>query len=359
VSANEEELALLRDAARHWATHEAPASPEHRRDPAAAARRWRSMVEMGWPGVAVPEAAGGAGMGFVGMGVLLHELGRELVDAPLLASGLVGAQALAGQPQQADLLARVAAGTATLAVALNERAHHAPEVIETTAEPAAGGWRLHGIKRYVLNAAEADRLVVSARAGDGVALFVIDRARCGIEPLDTIDGRSCAHVVLDGVDVPPAGRLHGGAEAVQALDTWARLGMAAELLGAAERMLEITVDYLKTREQFGRRIGSFQALQHRAAQMYVAQEIARAAVEEAWAAADRGDAGLARMVLVAKQVAGDAAHLISKEIVQMHGGIGMTSEHVAGRYLKWTRCSEQHHGTGAWLARRYAELAGF
>jgi len=191
-----------------------------------------------------------------------------------------------------------------------------------------------------------------------LALFLVPRDAAHVTPLDTIDGRDIAHVSIDA-DIGADALISGGAALVAKLLDLARLGVAAEMLGAAERALEITVSYLRTREQFGRPIGSFQALQHRAALMHIDLQLARACVAEGWRAAEDERGDLAAAAALAKFMAGEAVHRISSETVQMHGGLGMTAEHVAGRYLKWARVSERLYGDSRFLADRYATAAGF
>lgn len=349
-------LVMLRDTAREWVVGEHPAQPEHDVDRSGARARWRTMAELGWTGLSVPEDHGGLGLGLQAHGVIAEALGRELVATPLMSTGLLAVEALKGQRAADALLSGVVAGDLVFAAAFDEGPRHGSP-LNATAQPSAGGWRLKAHKRYVLDGADADWFLVSAR-WDRPELFLVARAQCQIEVLDTIDGRSMAHVSVEA-DVPGDARLEGGEALIERLGDLARLFLAAEMVGAGHRIFEITLDYLKKREQFGRPIGSFQALQHRAAQILIDLELARAALDHALAVADEGREDLAGVSALAKYMAGEALHRATSEAVQMHGGIGMTAEHVAGRYLKWARVSEALFGSGAWLASYYADANGY
>lgn len=344
-------LEMLRGGARDWVSGEHPLTLDHEAARAGNRGRWRAMAELGWAGMTARQAQGGLGLGMAAYCAVAEELGRELAVSPILSSGLLAPALLEDRP---DLVEAIIAGEAIVALALEEGAHHdAP--VHATAAPVEGGWRVLAAKRYVLDAPDADWFLVTARVGTEQALFLVPRDGVTVQPLDMIDGRSIGHVAVDGV----AQRLDvDAARLALALDR-GRLGLAAEMLGAASRAFEIILDYLKTREQFGRLIGSFQALQHRAGQMLVDLELARACVGHGCALADAQDAGFAEVAGLAKYMAGEALHRISNEMVQMHGGIGMTAEHPAGRYLRWARVSEMLLGDATWLARRHADLNGY
>lgn len=347
---DQEMLDLVRGAARKWAVNEHPVEPDHHTARAGARARWLAMAKLGWAGIAVDEANGGLGLGVSGLAVLAEELGRELVPTPLISSGLLAPQVLASRP---ELLAQVIAGTASIAVVLEAAAPPARHAI--AAERVDAGWHISGQARFVLDGADADWLIVAA--GAPAELFLIPRGQCAIVALDTVDGRSMAHVMFD-VRVAAEALLCAGEGVTERLGDLARIGVAAEILGAAARGLEIIVDYLRTRRQFGSPIGTFQALQHRAAEMLIAVELARASVEQAGRAADGGE-DIRAVAAQSKYMANRAIHLVGSEIVQMHGGMGMTAEHVAGRYLKWARASEQLFGNASDLARRYADACRF
>ena len=354
-----EDVELLRTSAREWVSAEYPAKPDHHGLEGETSSRWAEMSALGWCGTAISENAGGLGLGMTAIGVLAEELGRELVTSPLISSGLVAGEALRAQPAGATaaLLGAIASGGTLVALAFDEGAHHDGRASTATAQRHGDGWHLTARKRFVVDGTAADWFVCTAQT-DELALFLVPRDASQVTPLDTIDGRDVAHVSIDA-DLGDGALLAGGAPLVSRLSDLARLGVAAEMIGAAERALEITLSYLRTREQFGRPIGSFQGLQHRAALMHIDLQLARACVANGWRVAEDEAGNLAAAASLAKFMAGEAIHRISSEIVQMHGGIGMTAEHVAGRYLKWARVSEKLYGDSRFLADRYATATGF
>lgn len=359
MTVSADDLQMLEDTARLWVRENAPARAGLGRDPALGPAQWRAAAEMGWAAAAVPEEAGGAGFGFTGLGALLGEIGREIADMPLLANGIAAALVArhGSEKARAGILPGLLGGQLRAALAIGEGAHHG-SALATTARQQDGGWVLEGRKSWVAGGADADVLLVAAQ-GDRPMLFLADGKAVKAEAIDSVDGRAFAHVLLDGVTVAEDALLVGNGDLVAHATGLARIGLAAEMVGAGERALEIIVDYLKTREQFGRKIGSFQALQHRAALMLVDLELARSCVQAALAAADEEREDLEELAILAKYMAGEAIHLISTEMVQMHGGIGMTAEHVAGNYIKWARVSEALLGGNALLAERYATIRGY
>lgn len=354
-----DDLRMLVDTARDWVAENAPLQAGLRRDPALATSQWKGVAEMGWAAAAVPEALGGADFGFTGLGALLGAIGRELADIPLLSTGIFAAMVArhGSASMHQTLLPALLGGEKLGALALGEGAHHA-STTTTTAERTGDGWKLTGRKSWVHAGATADVLLVSAQ-GEAPMLFVVDAKLVQREGISSVDGRSFAHIILDNVSVPEDALLSDVPATVNHVVNLARAGLAAEMVGACEKSIEITVDYLKTREQFGRQIGTFQALQHRSAQMLVDLELARSCVEAALVAADADGPELEELATLAKYMAGAAIHLASSEMVQLHGGIGMTSEHVAGNYLKWARVSEALFGGQALLADQYATIRGF
>ena len=361
-----EEQALLRDMAADWVRDRAPVTAFRHvaeggggHDPAL----YAEMAGMGWCGVLVPEAHGGADFGHLGLGLILEQLGRTLVVSPLLSTALGGADAvrLGGDDAlQAAWLPRIADGSAIVALALDEGGRHDPARIAATATANGDGWRLDGVKTPVIDGMAADLLLVAARDGDGLALFALDPATPGVTrtPLHRIDGRAAAVVRLDGVTVAADARLSGDDLVDRVLDR-ARAGLAAEMLGSAAQAFDTTLDYLRTRVQFGQLIGSFQALQHRAVAMHAELTITRSAVEAALAAIDAGSADVPLLVSLAKALAGDTLKLVAREMVQMHGGIGMTEEHDAGLYLKRAAAADATWGDAAFHRERYARLTGY
>jgi alkylation response protein AidB-like acyl-CoA dehydrogenase len=377
MAALTEEQALIREQAKTWARDEAPVAKfremrdsgnEHGFDKAT----WASIGEMGWAGVVVPEAYGGVDMGYLTLGVVLEELGRQLTASPLLASGLVGATALvvAGNDEQKSTwLPKIADGTAIVTLALEEGPRHAPSQTALTAEKTGDRYTLTGQKAHVLEGLSADAFVVAARtsgapgAAGGISLFVLEANAKGVnrQRLVTADSRGYANVTFEAVEVPASALLGEVDQAEAALDAIldrARAGLAAEMLGTASQSFDMTLDYLKNRVQFGQVIGGFQALGHRAAGLYTEMEMARSCVEAALAGIDAGAEDIAQLCSLAKCKAGDFLHHVSNELIQIHGGIGMTDEFDAGLYLKRARALETTFGNQAFHRDRYATLAG-
>lgn len=348
------ELTELREAARTWFVVECPPLVDHLVARAAIPSQWQAMCTMGWSGAIQPERAGGSGMGLSAMSVLLEESGRNLLTVPLLDCGLLAPVALANA--DGALASRIAKGEVIAALAHAEGAH-ASNALRTSARRSDTGWHVTGEKRFVVTGALADVLLVTAILPEGEpGLFRVDRGSFSMRPLNTVDGRAMADVTVDA-HVPDSALIASGNACLRIVDL-ARLGVASELLGAARSGLALTVDYLKTRVQFGRPIGSFQALQHRAAQMLVEIELSAAATSAAWQVAEAGGE-LVGPVALARHMTGETAALVAREGIQMHGGIGMTAEHLAGRYLKWVEVSRKLYGSDAWLVDRWADAAGF
>lgn len=334
---------------------------------------WTEMAEMGWTGILVPEQFGGSDFGYRSAALVLEELGRTLAASPLLSSALVATSALrlgGTEAQQARWLRGIADGSVIGTLALEEGPHHAPEKTALTASATGKGWALSGIKRPVQDGMIATLAIVAARTSgqsgdrDGITLFLVDSAAAGLtrEPLNQIDARLPAVYRFDGMSVGAEAILGGvdqGADLLDAIRDRAAVGIATEMLGSATQAFETTLDYLKTRVQFGAVIGSFQALQHRAAEMFGELQLARSAVEAALDAIDAQHPGLPALASLAKATMGEVLHEISQQMVQLHGGIGMTHEHDAGLYLKRARVAEQCYGSTAWHRERWARLNGY
>ena len=305
---------------------------------------WASFTEMGLPGVMVPEAHGGLGMGNAEAGIVLEEIGRNLTPSPFLSTsvGAVAALSKAGGTQAARWLPAIAAGEAIAALAIDEGAKHRPERIATTATRSGNGFRLDGKKSFVLHGHVADLMLVAATSDDGVTLFAVPKDSAGLsaDPRRLVDSSLASHVTLDGVMVDAdavVGEVGQGQAVLDALLAATRTGSSAELIGVGQGAMDMTIDYLKQRKQFGKLIGEFQALQHRAAHLYGEMEVARATVMKAQQLLDEDNAGAPLMVSVAKAKASRACNLAVREGVQMHGGIGMTDEYDIGLYMKRDR----------------------
>jgi len=373
-----EEQELLRHTAREFVAGKSPLKRARAlRDDATGFSRelWREMAQLGWAGIVLPETYGGAGMGYGELMVVAEELGRALAPEPLLSTVLLGANALllgGTEAQRAAHLPAVASGDRLLALA-----HQDPGTrydlrhVTLRGERRGAGWRLVGEKRQVLDGQAADVFVVAARTAggerdaDGITLFLVLRDARGVavERQWRVDGRGAALVRLDGVEVGTdaivGGEGRGGALLQRVVDR-AMIGLTAEMLGGMTATFEMTLDYLKTRKQFGVPIGSFQALKHRAARLFVETELARSVVMAAHQAVDAGDeAQIARLASVAKARCSDAYVLVGNEGVQLHGGIGMTDEHDVGLFLKRARAAEITFGDAAFHRDRIARLDGY
>jgi alkylation response protein AidB-like acyl-CoA dehydrogenase len=349
---------MLKETARDFFREQAPAArlrkirdeKKNGRDP----ELWREMCALGFAGVIVPEEFGGAGLGYVALGAVLEEAGRTLVASPLHSSALVGASALmlAGtEAQKGEWLPKIASGEAIATLAVDEGAHHAP----LHSKLKASGGKISGEKRYVADGHIADLFIVTGQEG---ALYLVKGDAKGLSrrELVTADSRGAADIRFEAA---PAEPMNGDAEMIDAILDCARIGLAAEMVGQASEAFEITGEYLKTRRQFGQPIGGFQALQHRAAKLFTELELTRSCVLAALDALDRESGDVAEYASLAKARAGETLHQATNEMVQLHGGIGMTDEHDAGLYLKRARVVEALYGGASFHRDRYARLLGF
>jgi alkylation response protein AidB-like acyl-CoA dehydrogenase len=335
---------------------------------------WKDIAALGWLGIPFAEADGGLGLGLKELGLVLEELGKGLMPEPILSSVLLGGTAIArggSAAQRAEILPALIGGERLLTLAWQEARSRADATrVATRAARAGDGWRLSGEKHLVADGHVADQLVVSARTAggeherDGITLFLVDRQAKGVTVVRqaTLDGRNAAIVRLDGVTVTPQaaiGTVDGGAALLADVLDRATAGLCAEMLGGMEAVFAMTLEYLKTRQQFGVPIGSFQALKHRAANLFTEIELARSAALAAAMALDEGVPQAAQFVSVAKARCADTFMLAANEGVQMHGGIGMTDEHDVGFYLKRARVAEITFGDAAYHRERFAALQGY
>ncbi len=333
---------------------------------------WKQFAELGFTGILVGEADGGLGMGHVEAGIVLEEIGRNLTPSPFLTSSVMAATALGAA--SADLKGRwlpgLLSGDSVFAVAVDEGAKHRPERIKTRAERAGNGFKLNGSKAFVVHGGSADMLVVAARSAGsddddaGITLFAVPKNATGLsqDKVRLVDSSMATHVKLDNVMLDAdavIGEVDGGREVLNRMLQAGRVGAAAESVGVAAGAFDMTTTYLKQRKQFGKLIGEFQALQHRAAHLYSEVEIARAATIKAQQLLDAGSDKADLMVSVAKAKAGKAASLAVKEGVQMHGGIGMTDEYDIGLYMKRDRALSEFMGDQYYHADRVARLSGY
>ena len=328
---------------------------------------------MGWPGIAIPEAYGGLGYGYTGLGLVLEQVGRHLSPVPLQSTVLLGGtliNELGSEAQKQSLLPAVAAGELHVSLALQEGPQHAPEDTALKAEVAGAGYRLQGGKCLVLDALAAQQFVVIARTsgvpGDsaGLTAFLVaaDAVGLTVEQRSLVDSRGVGALELNGVDVAASAVL-GEVDAAwngltRSLDI-ANIGLAAELLGVATEAFERTVEYLKERKQFGKVIGSFQGLQHRAAELFAELELARSIVLKALQAVDAEDPQLPLLASAAKAKLCEVAQRATNEGIQMHGGIGMTDEYDIGFFIKRARVAQHTFGDYNYHLDRFAQLSGF
>ena len=373
-----EEEQFLKDTAKNFAAERSPIS--HFRalrdndDPTLWDKEiWSEMVKLGWPGILIPEEYGGSNFGVAGIGVILQECAKTLTPSPLFATGVLGAYAISNygnEEQKKNYLPKIVNGEITTALAVDEFSHHNPNDSVMSAKKEGSNYVLNGKKIFVIDGASADLFIVLSRtsgnSGDsaGMTLFLINADASGIEKikLDMADSRNYANIVFNNVLIDSSqilGNEETGGETIEDILDIGRIAISSEMLGNAESAFKTTLDYLKQRKQFGVLIGSFQALQHRAAEMFCELELTKSSVMAALRAADENSNELQRMSSLAKTIAGETLHLVSNEAIQMHGGIGVTDEYDIGFFLKRARVAEQIFGSAKYHTERYANLSGF
>ncbi|RZI43345.1 acyl-CoA dehydrogenase [Herbaspirillum sp. HC18] len=370
-----QEQEMLRDSAMVFLRESAPVSQLRRlrdsRDEAGFSRElWKSFAEMGFTGVLIPEAYGGLGLGQVEAGVVMEAIGRQLAAVPFLSTSVLAASMLArhgSEAQKQKCLPEIAAGNLIMALAVDEGAKHRPERQTVKAARAGNGYRLDGAKALVVDGHVADTLIVAARTGgddrsrDGITMFLVERNAPGVSVERTVmvDAHNAARITFSGVQVDAGSVIGEAGRGWAVLDSTLDIGraaLAAELLGLADEAFERTLGYLKERKQFGKIIGEFQALQHRAALLYADIEITRSIVLRSQQLIDEGSGKAAAVVSAAKARAGQTAALAVQEGVQMHGGIGMTDEFEIGFFMKRHRVAQELLGDTNFHADRWARL---
>ena len=364
-----EQQGQLRDSARDFLSDRSPVSRlrglrDQRSGLGHDPQLWTQFAEMGFTGMCVPEAFGGLGLGQVEAGVVTEQIGRHLTASPFLASSVVAAAALslAGSEAQKDTwLPRIASGEVIATLAVDEAGKHRPSAIALNATADGPHFVLDGQKTFVPDGHVAGLLVVAARTAQGVSLFLVEPGTPGlrIERSAMVDAHNAARLAFDGVRVPATavlGAVDTGAPVLEAVLDIGRAAAASELVGIADEVFERTVAYLKERQQFGKVIGEFQALQHRAAFLFCEIELARAAVLKAQQAIDDGLATAPELVAVAKAKAGSVATLAVQEGVQLHGGMGMTDEFELGFFMKRARVLQELFGDASFHADRLAHF---
>lgn len=328
---------------------------------------WQEMTELGWTAIPFPESLGGLEFGYKGMGTVFESAGRHLSASPILSSVVLCGSILeqAGSAdQQEKWLAELIAGSKRLALAVDEGSRHNPQNLALSAVRTETGFQLDGQKVMVIDGLQADGWIVAARTGEAaeaISLFIVPAGTAGVEQKrqNLIDSRNTARLTFTHVQVGPEqliGELDQGSVVLESALDRGRACIAAELQGACEELFKTTLEYLRTRVQFDAPIGSFQALQHRAAWMHVDLELARTSLMAALDAIDSGDAQAPQLVSLAKWKVGQMADKVSSEAIQMHGGIGVTDELDVGLYFKRIRVLQALLGDADYHQARAAEL---
>ncbi|WP_417456844.1 acyl-CoA dehydrogenase family protein [Kordiimonas sp.] len=372
-----EEQQLLKESAEGFFKEKAPVSQLRRlRDDGSelgySKDFWAEMSEMGFAGLLVDEDHGGTAFGYVGAGIVAEAMGHTLSASPFMASGVLAASIIASagsEAQKEELLPAIASGEMIVTLAIDEGSRHNPEDTALKAEKTGEGFKLNGLKTFVPEGSGADKFLVLARTAgeagerDGLSLFLVDRGTNGliVDAIVSVDSRNWAKVTFEGVSLTADALVGGEGKALEGLEPAldrARIVVAAELLGISQHCFTETVEYLKERKQFGVPIGSFQALQHRAAELYGEIEVTRSAVLKALQMADTGG-DVAWFASLAKAKASKTAELATNEAIQMHGGIGMTDEFDMGFYIKRARVLQHLYGDFNYHADRFARLSGY
>tara|TARA_B100000614_G_scaffold252580_1_gene265425 strand:+ start:365 stop:1501 length:1137 start_codon:yes stop_codon:yes gene_type:complete len=333
---------------------------------------WQEMVSLGWSGILVPEEYGGSNFGVAGISSILEELGRTLTPSPLFSTAVVGVSLVkhANDDVKKEILPKVVSEGLRICFALEESNHHDPLKISCKAEKNGETYKISGEKTFVIDGGFSDKIVIACRTSgeegkkEGLSLFILDSESKGLTVTTTkmVDSRNAANMKFDNVIVSEEMLIGEEGSAYEIIDSVldiSRAAISAEMLGSALQAYEITIDYLKEREQFGSKIGSFQALQHRAAVMFSELELCKSCVIESVTSFDEGGNDSERLASLSKAKIGEVFHLVSNESVQMHGGIGVTDEYDIGLYLKRARVAEQIFGNSDFHKNRYAELTGY
>ena len=373
---NEEQI-FLKDSAKKFASEKTPTTHFREvRDSEIEScyddKIWKEMVSLGWTGILIPEEFGGSNFGVAGISSILEELGRTLTPSPLFSTAVVGVSLIkhANDDVKKDILSKVVEEGLRLCFAIEESNHHNPLKIVCEAQKDGKNYNISGEKSFVIDGGFADKVIIACRTSgkegskNGLSLFVVDANAKGltVTPTKMVDSRNAANMKFDNVKVSSdmlIGEEGKAYEIIESVLDISRAAISAEMLGSALQAYEITLDYLKEREQFGSKIGSFQALQHRAAIMFSELELCKSCVIESITSFDEGGNDSERLASLAKAKVGEVFHLISNESVQMHGGIGVTDEYDIGLYLKRARVAEQIFGNSDFHKNRYAELTGY
>src|SRR5512140_2867238 len=373
-----EEQSMLRDSARGLISDKAPVSHLRQlrdvRDATGFSRElWRAFAEKGFSGLLVPENFGGSGLGCVEAGVVMEEIGRTLMPSPFLGTAVLAVSALSrggSAGQKSEHLPKIADGSRLAALAVDEGAKHRPLKTKMQAIRSGNGFRLSGDKAFVVDGHTADLLIVAARTAgsagerDGLTLFLVDPETKGIatERTEMVDSHNAARIRFDNVEVDADGVLGEVDQGFALLEGVLNIGrgaVASEMVGLSEEVFGRTVSYLKERKQFGKLIGEFQALQHRAAELYIDIEITRAAVLKALQTLDGDFDHASAAVAVARARAGTTATRAVQEGGQMHGGMGMTDQFDIGFFMKRARVCQELFGDANFHADQLARMKSY
>ncbi|QTD55194.1 acyl-CoA dehydrogenase family protein [Parasphingorhabdus cellanae] len=373
-----EEQEMLQDAANGFLTENAPVAAfreiRDSKNPDGFSRDlWKEMAAMGWAGIIVNEEYGGSEFGYVGAGVLAEQMGRNLTASPFFSTSVLGATAVqryGTAKQKEQHLGAICDGSTLFALAVDEGPRHRPEHIEFTATPHGNGYKLSGAKTFVADGHVADKLIIAARTSgeardpSGITLFLVDADAAAIERTHTpmIDSRNAANITVDDLEVTGddiLGEVDGGYEALEGILSAGRAVLGAEMSGSSQQAFDITTDYLKEREQFGQKIGSFQGLQHRAAHLATEIEMTKSAVLKSLQLLDDDFESASATCSMAKAKSGMTAQLSTQEAIQMHGGIGVTDEYDVGLYFKRVHVAQQMFGDAGFHADRLAKRSGY
>ena len=332
---------------------------------------WAEMAELGLTGLNISEEFGGLDFGYIGLGQALEETGRTLAASPLVSTVLLSTTAInlcGSDTQKATLLPELAEGNLIMSFAHEEKTHHNPTHVSTTATLDGDFYTINGSKTFVLDGHVADKFVVVARVSgavndkEGIQLFLVDSNREGIKVNRTMmmDNRNAAKVNFINTSIPKENKMNLSCyEDLEKIYAIGAIGLAAEMLGSAQECFEKTIAYLKERQQFGVAIGSFQALQHRAAKMFIDIELSKSVVIKALKAIDTNENNLTEIASLAKAKLGQTLKLVSNEGIQMHGGVGMTDDVEIGFFIKRARVAQQTLGDYNYHLDRYAKLRGY
>lgn len=373
-----EEQSLLKDSAKAFVDENANLASirAKRKEPKKAEidpEKWKKVVELGWTAIPFSEEYGGLGLGYAELGVVLEELGRGLVDVPLFSNIVLagGVLDLAGNEEQKKrYLPELISGTNFISLAYQEGARHTPNLITTTLSEKSEGFTLSGKKQLVLDGGSANYLIVVCRSSgaetdrEGLSVVIVDAKAEGVVVKNNLllDGSRAANIEFQDVVVSkedligPQGQ---GADTLDKVYAQASVALSAEMLGSAQTAFEMTLEYLKVREQFGAKIGSFQGLKHRASRWFCEIELSKSIVLKALRAIDSDDAKKDKIAHACKARLSSSFHLSGVEGVQMHGGIGVTDEHDIGLYMKRARVTELLLGDEAFHREKFAALSGY